>query len=567
MKKFGFKLFFTIFVIFASLFVAFPWKDLWIDAPFSWDKYKLGLDLSWGIVLDYKVDLEEASKEEGYNYQKENDIIEGLKSIVDKRISSLNINDSVITSSSYGDERHIIVEIPLSAENSDENNENIKKAKEAIWKVVKIEFKERNRSISEEDYKEREAIWIKALEEAKASEYEFSVTWKKYQTTYEKVNFDSVTWEVNELKNAFWIDWELETGVYKDLIKTDEKFSYISMKDWNVVSLSWEWSWVLNIESIDESGDEKMVTISYIYVNAIPSDWKTAIDDEGRSLTDKQFKQAGVTYTQANQPQVQLIFNDEWKDVFGQLTTRLKGEQIAIFVGWEMITAPTVQAQILDWVAVITWNYTTQEASAMANDINTWVIPAPIYLTSENNIDSKLWANSLQKLIIAWGIGLFLIIAFLIYTYRLGGLIAWITLVSYTWIVLSIVKMNEAVLTLASIAGLVLSIWMAIDANILIFERIKDNLRKGYPTGKSTEDGFDSSWTAIWDTNITGLIIAIILYIFWINMIKGFGLMLAIWTVVSLFTVMYISRVLIMHFANNTNIKKECLVGKIKESE
>ena len=563
MKKINFKLIFAIFTIIFSLFYAFPWAEKWIDT-FLWEKeYKLWLDLSWGIVLDYKVDLEEAKNEEWYDQTRENNIIEWLKWIVDRRISSLNINDSIITSSSYWDERHIIVEIPLASENSEENNENIKKAKEAIWKVVKINFKERNLEISEEDYEKRFQIATKALEEIKASEYDFEVSAKKYRDSYEKVEYKVAKIEENEFKNAFNLD-NTKAGLIEEVIKTDENFSVLSMIDWKVNAIWWEWNWIINIIDTKDSEDEKIVEFEYLFINAIPSDWKIAVDSEWRSLSDKYFENASVSYTQAWQPQVQLVFNNEWWKIFANLTERLQWQQIAIFVGWEMITAPNVNQKITWWTAVITWNYTDLEAREMANNINTWVIPAPIYLTSENNIDSKLWANSLSKLILAWIVWLSLIIAFLIYTYRIWWVIAWISLIAYTWVVLSMVKYYESVLTLASIAGLVLSIWMAIDANILIFERIKDNLKKWFPIENSTEDWFNSSWTAIWDTNVTGLIIAIILYIFGINMIKWFWLMLAIWTIVSLFTVMFISRVLIISYAKNYK-NKHNLVWKYKE--
>lgn len=567
MKTIKFKLIFTIFLVFASLFVAFPWKDLGYTIPFSGGEYKLGLDLSWGIVLDYKIDLEDVKKEDDYDQTKENNIIEGLKSIVDKRVSSLNINDSVITSASYGPERHIIVEIPLKSENSEQNNENIKKAKEAIWKVVKIDFKEANNSISDEDYALRNKIATEALEEAKNSEYDFKVTAKKYADSYEKVTYKTIKKEVNEFKNDFGITSEIDNsnlGLLQKTFKTDSKFSSLSVnEDWTVNAMSWAWNWIFNIKNVEEVNSEKIAEIEYLFIDAKPSDWKVAYDSKGRSLSDKYFKQASVTYNQAWKPQVQLTFNDEWAEIFGELSTRLIWNPIAIFVGWELVTAPTVNSSIMNGIAVISWNYTVKEATKISNDINTWVIPAPIYLTSENNIDSKLWANSLSKLIIAWGIWLLLIIGFLVYVYRIGWLIAWLSLVAYTWVVLSIVKLSESVLTLASIAGLVLSIWMAIDASVLIFERIKDNLRKDLPLAKATEDGFNSSWNAIWDTNVTGLIIAVILYIFWINIIKGFWLMLAIWTIVSLFTVMYISRVLIVSYSN-TNPKNENLVWKIK---
>ena len=120
-----------------------------------------------------------------------------------------------------------------------------------------------------------------------------------------------------------------------------------------------------------------------------------------------------------------------------------------------------------------------------------------------------------------------------------------IALILYVIIILTVVKVFWITLTLASIAGLILSIWMAIDANILIFERIQDELRAWEKIEKAAKIGFKKSWSAIWDSNVTGLIVAIILFIFWINLIKWFWLMLALWIIVSLFSVMKISKVLV----------------------
>jgi preprotein translocase subunit SecD len=253
---------------------------------------------------------------------------------------------------------------------------------------------------------------------------------------------------------------------------------------------------------------------------------------------------------------IELTFNSDWADIFGELSKRLVNQQMAIFVGGELLTAPNINEPILSWKAVITGTYTPAEANKLANDINTWVVPAPIYLTSEKSIDSKLWASSLDKLIFAGLAWFLLIFIFLIYTYRVSGIMASIALILYVLIILTIVKFLWITLTLASIAGLILSIWMAIDANILIFERIQDELNAWEKIAKASKTGFKKSWSAIWDSNVTGLIVALILFIFGINLIKGFWLMLAIWILVSLFSVMWISRILVFVVAEKSKNEK-----------
>ena len=438
MRNLVFRLFFiTIFGLLLFAFI-FPWSSYGINVPFSGKDYKLGLDLQWGIELDYRVDLEEAKTEEDYDSTREKEIIEWLKSIIDKRIETLNINDSVIISASYAGEKHIIVQIPLKWNNTLENKENIKKAKAAIGKVVKIEFRE-------------------------------------------------------------------------------------------------EW----------KEGEE---------------DWVRAFDSEGRYLSDKYFVKSSVQFNEAFQPMVELTFNSEWAKIFWELSERLVGERMAIFVGWELLTAPNINEPILWWRAVITWNYTVDEAKKLSNDINTWVVPAPIYLTSEKTIDSKLWVSSLEKLIVAWVSWFLIIFLFLLVIYRWSGLMASISLLLYIIIVLVVIKSLGITLTLASIAGLILSIGMAIDANILIFERVKDEIKEWKDLVEATKVGFKKSWSAIWDSNVTWFIVAMILFIFGINLIKWFWLMLAIWIVVSLFSAMWISRVLIVLLANVMKNKNHFIV-------
>lgn len=515
MKNLLFRLLF-IWIAGIMLFIyIFPWSSYNIQMPFTGKEYRLGLDLQWGIELDYKVDLSEVSQEEGYNNAKEKEIVEGLKSIIDKRVESLKINDSVITTATYAGEKHIIVQIPLKGNSNFENNQNIQRAKEAIWKVVKIEFKELRDEVTPEDLEQRFEIAKNALEELNNSEYKFWLTAEKYEMNYENVEIG----ESENIGNLYKVD-ELKSN---EIIETENGYLILS--------------------------DLQGQLYQYIFVSKEPSIWKSAADSEGRILNDKYFVTSSVQYDQNFNPMVELVFNNEGAKIFGELTTRLNGQQIAIFVWGEMLTAPRVNQPILTGKAVITGQYTPAEAKKLSNDINTWVVPAPIYLTSEKTIDSKIGSESLEKLVIAWVSGFIIIFIFLIAIYRISGLMASLALFLYVVLVLTLVKSLGIVLTLASIAGLILSIGMAIDANILIFERIKVELRKGKNLPDATAIWFKQSWSAIWDSNFTGLIVALILFVFGVNLIKWFGLMLALGIVISLFSAMWISRVLLILLA------------------
>jgi protein-export membrane protein SecD len=528
--------------------------------PFTWWEYKLWLDLQGWVELDYKVDLDTVKNDAGYNLSKENSIIEWLKSIIDKRIEALNISDSVITTSSYGGEKHIIVQIPLKWENREQNDLNIKRAKEAIWRVMKIEFKEKRLQVTQSDLDERKKISADLLTDLKASKYDFFVDATKFKDTYENIETWTMTWKLDELKKYFSLnESSIKDWLFNEIMTWTWLMSY-TLDNWQLKQSSPSWYWIINVNSFKNN----VLDFDYAFVWANPSEWKPAMDKEWRILNDKYFVNSSVQYSQSFQPMVELTFNDEWAKIFAELTWRLKGQPIAIFVWWNLLTAPTVNDTIPNGKAVITWTYTPEEAKKLSQDINTWVVPAPIYLTSEKTIDSKLWAHSLNELIVAWFWGLVLIFVFLIVVYRSVWFTAWVALVIYTLLTLTVVKALWITLTLASIAGLILSVWMAIDANILIFERFKDEIRQWIKMKKAVKEWFDRSWTAIWDSHVTWIIISLILFIFWVNMIKWFWLMLWIWLLLSLFSAMFISRVFMLLQTRKEDVNMNFLIGKIK---
>ena len=537
---------FTVVVLTMVLWIfVFPWDTFGIKVPFSGESYRLWLDLQWWVELDYKVDLDEVRKDPTNTIKNEKAIVEWLKSIIDRRVEVLHINDSIISSASYGTEQHIIVQVPLKWNDQFQNQENIKKAKEAIGRVVRIEFKEKRKSITEADIKERSTLAQTALKEFQESKYDFSVTATKYKDSYENVDYGTLTGTTDVLKKYFdtkklaWITWILPkvlsgTGRSVNVLQDgtfQEKFTGSGY-------------WIVKVKDFSKN----VYTLDYIFITQAPSDWMPAKDSKWRILNDKYFSKSSVQYNQAFQPQVELTFNDDWAQIFGELTQRLVGQQIAIFVGGQLLTSPRVNEPILSGKAVITGSYTSEEAKNLSQNINTWVVPAPIYLTSERTIDSKLGLNSLQKLIYSGLVGFLVIVGFLLYTYRITWVIASFALLLYVLLVLGIVKIFSIILTLASIAGLILSIGMAIDTNILISERIKDEIRDNKKIDDALKLWFKWAFTAVWDTHLTGFIVALVLYIFWINLIKWFGLMLGIGTIVSIFVFYNISRVFIFVF-------------------
>lgn len=548
MKSLIFKLFFTLIWGAFILLFAMPWSYFNIEVPFSWPDYKLWLDLSWGIELDYKVDLSKVKEEEWYNAQRKSSVIEWLKSIIDKRIETLNINDSVITSASYGGEEHIIVQIPLKWNDELQSNENIERAKAAIWKVVTIEFKELRGDITQQDIEDRKKLANTLYEELLNSGENFLIEAQRIQNNNDNIVVGTSTDMLSDF-NTVSGSWEIL------MFNTDENgYASSLLEVQNILGEVWYLSYFQNDEDIYQ----------YIFISAEPSIWIAAQDTQGRVLNDKYFVNSSVQYSEAFQPLIELTFNTDGAEIFWELTKRLVWDPMAIFVGWELLTAPTINEPILSGRAVVTWNYTPDSAKKLSDDINIWVVPAPIYLTSERTIDARLGQSSLEKIIYAWLLWFISILLFLIVVYRFSWLIAALALFIYVVITLAILKQFGVVLTLASIAGLVLSIGIAIDANIIIFERVKDELRKWKNIRDSVREWFDSSFSAIWDANITGLIVSIILFIFWINLIKWFWFILGLWIIVSLFSVFFISR-LFVRILSRSNISEKNFIGLSKK--
>ncbi|MEK9180774.1 MAG: protein translocase subunit SecD [Patescibacteria group bacterium] len=262
-------------------------------------------------------------------------------------------------------------------------------------------------------------------------------------------------------------------------------------------------------------------------------------------LTGAQLNRAEVGYggsTGLSAPQVDLLFNSEGAQLFSEITQRNLGRRLAIFLDGELLSAPTVQSQITEGRASITGNFTLDEAKQLVTRLNSGALPVPIQLLSQQNIGPTLGKISITKSLLAGMIGLIIVALLMLVYYRLPGLLSVIALLVYTAISLSIFKLFNITLTLAGIAGFILSIGMAIDANILIFERTKEELRRGKDVIPAIEDGFNRAWTSIRDSNVSSLITTLVLGYFGSSIIRGFAITLGLGILVSMFSAITVTR-------------------------
>ncbi|MCX6812832.1 MAG: protein translocase subunit SecD [Candidatus Berkelbacteria bacterium] len=265
-------------------------------------------------------------------------------------------------------------------------------------------------------------------------------------------------------------------------------------------------------------------------------------------LTGKDLVSADVTYDNssssavASKPVVSITFNDAGKAKFASLTKDNLNKQIAIVLDNRIVSAPTVQAEISDGKAIITGSSTIKDAQKLSDRLNEGVLPIPASIIGQQNVGATLGADSVKASLVAGVIGLFLVALFMIIHYKVPGAIAVVALLIYSSVTLALFKTIPVTMTLAGIAGFILSVGMAVDANILIFERTREELRAGKEIVSAIEEGFRRAWLSIRDSNFSTIITCIILFYFGSGLIKGFALTLAIGVLVSLFTAITVTR-------------------------
>ena len=245
-------------------------------------------------------------------------------------------------------------------------------------------------------------------------------------------------------------------------------------------------------------------------------------------------------------PGVLVEFNKDGAELLSQITKDNLGRPLAIFLDGELKSAPIIRDTITNGQAVISGNFSIEEAKSLVRDLNLGALPVPISLVSTQTIGATLGERVFAQGVWAGLIGLLIVSLFMVLWYRLPGLVAVVALAFYIALMLALFKLIPVTLTAAGIAGFILSIGIAVDANVLIFERIKEELKSGERNREAIKKGFARSWPSIRDSNLSSIISAIILFWFGTSLIKGFALTFGLGVIVSMFTAIVVTRTLLL---------------------
>ena len=357
--------------------------------------------------------------------------------------------------------------------------------------------------------------------------------------------------------------WTLGGGVQeaKSLIGKTAQLDFRYRECGDVVAPSDDIPWPPDGLSVDEWAVDRCSNPAYF------SESETEIDAADLDDAFPSVSQGAIP-----RPIVTLVFNEDGGDAFFNATDRVarQNDRLAIYLDGVELVAPSAQAGITGGRAIIEGgDFTTESVRTIAIQLRSGALPVELELIQERNVDAVLGADSLQKSLIAGGIGLILLLMFMIAYYKIPGLVAAIALIAYTVMLLGIFKMLPVTLTLSGAAAVILSLGFAVDANVLIAERTKEELRSGRSILAAITAGFDRAWPSIRDGNMSTIIVAIVL--FWFgdrfstSVMQGFALTLAIGVLLSMFTAFFASRLLLRLLASTSLGNKPNLFVPVRD--
>jgi protein-export membrane protein SecD len=547
-------------LILITAWAAIPWSSIGLPAVDAglWD-YKLGLDLHGWVELDYLVDFNSTPD---ITPERKIQIIEDMKTILDGRVRRIGTTEPSLNTAYYGDETHIVVQIPTPSshdkfspeERKKKDEEFISEAKRVIGQVVKIQFKEPRPT---DEFNTLLAQRWKIIDTITASfnakTIPFDAWAQKIADSYENV-FSFKGPEIQSLLGK-------ESLILSDLSPLFSVDSLpLSKKEFTgkIQSIKLggrEWSGFVLIESFDSKPLTltSPIDIKVLFIDKEPLKFKPALGNNKQILDEKHLINTIASPDQTTgQYIVNLVFDSEGQKMFGDITERNAGGIIAIFLGNNLLTAPTVSGRI-DGNAIITpggEQDSKKWATELSKNINEGIVPVGIYEHSEQTIGPNLGKTSLQQLIISGIIWLIIICAFLLWRYGSSGIVAGASLIIYIVVLLGVVRLMGVTLTLSGVAGIVLSIGIAIDSNILLLERVRDFREQGKDMKTSLKLGFQEAWSAVWDSNLTGLFVGLILWWMGVSLVKGFGQMTVLGIVVSLLVVKHVCNPLTIWLRN-----------------
>ncbi|HBH46003.1 MAG TPA: protein translocase subunit SecD [Candidatus Jacksonbacteria bacterium] len=523
-------------------------------------KLHLGLDLAGGAHLVYQADLT------GIPVDQQTAAVEGARDVIERRVNALGVGEPIVQTNRSSDGYRVIVELPGITD----VNEAIKR----IGDTPVLEFKEQAEPEKLTDTEKQERVKFNAdqeklagtlLEELKnKSDADFAAKAKEVSNdpgTKDKggdLGFIAPGLLVPGIEEVLF-DKLKDGEMYDQVVKTD--YGYHLVRRVETQCKNTETDKVVTCPPTEElnAADSKIVQEirgRHILLQVLSEEFKAPGEQwKSTRLSGKYLKASKVIFdNQTGMPIVSMEFNKEGANLFEAITGRNVGKPVAIFLDGNLLSAPRVESKISGGSAVISGNFSIVEAKELAKRLNSGALPIKITLLSQQQVGASLGQESVENSFLAGVLGLLMVIIFMIAYYRLPGLVSAIALIIYALIITTIFKLVPVVLTLSGMAGFIMTIGLAVDANVLIFERLKEELRAGKSLQAAIDEGFARAWTSIRDSNVSTLITAFILLWLGETMVKGFGITLALGVIVSMFTAITVTRVLLKFIAQQVKV-------------
>ena len=508
--------------------------DIRIGGYYKELKVHLGLDLQGGTHLVYDADTSEISSSD------KESALDGVRDVIERRVNTLGVTEPLVQTNKSGDQWRVIVELA--------GIKDVNQAIEKIGETPLLEFREQ----TTEELPEEQLNAITALNE----ESKKKATEVLQLVLADGADFASLADEHSQDPGNIDLATDEKRGGDLDFFARDQliflEFSDVVFDELEVDEIYQEIvETQFGYHIIKKTGvEEELARASHILFTKQSTEGTTDFTNTG--LSGKHLDRAAVTFDPTtNEPQVSLEFDDEGKDLFAEITERNIGKVVGIYLDGSPISIPRVNQVIEDGSAVITGSFTLEESKLLAQRLNAGALPVPIVLVSQQNIGATLGALSVEKSLVAGIIGLILVAIFMIVYYRLPGIISVCALIIYSLLALAVFKLIPVTMTLAGVGGFILSIGMAVDANVLIFERTKEELYEGKNLRLATDEGFKRAWPSIRDSNVSTLITTIILAWLGTSVVKGFAITLGIGVLLSMFSAITVTRTFLRLIATN----------------